>query len=141
MIDRNLARGMFLMAIALAFGLPAARYPVGSFSRPGPGLFPLLVCALLFLIGVTTVVRTRFTTQRLPLEFNVRNIAIILGSLCGCVVVSLLLNMTLGIVFLVFCSTLAGTSYSVVRNLKVSAGLIAVAFAFHRFLGLNLPLY
>lgn len=143
MIDRNLARGMFLMAIALAFGLPAARYPVGDFSKPGPGLFPLLVSALLFVIGVVTVVRARFffTTQRVPLEFNFRNVAIILVSLCGCVTVSLLLNMTLGIVFLVFCSTLAGTSYSVVRNLKVSAGLVAVAFAFHKFLGLNLPLY
>lgn len=141
MIDRNLARGMFLMAIAWAFGLPAARYPVGSFSKPGPGLFPMLVCALLLLIGVATVVRARFTTQRLPLEFKLRNIAIILGSLCGCVVMSLLLNRTLGFVFLVFCSTLAGTSCSVVRKLKVSAGLIAIAFAFHRFLGVNLPLY
>jgi hypothetical protein len=42
---------------------------------------------------------------------------------------------------MVFFSAIAGTSYSVVRNLKVSAGLIAVAFAFQKLLGLNLPLY
>ena len=49
--------------------------------------------------------------------------------------------MILGIVFLVFCSTFAGTSYSVVRNIKISIGLIAVAFAFKNLLGLQLPLY
>ncbi len=49
--------------------------------------------------------------------------------------------MLLAIVFLVFCSTLAGTSYSVARNIKISLGLIAVAFAFKNLLGLELPLY
>ena len=67
--------------------------------------------------------------------------ALILASLCGFAVVSQHLNMIAGIVFMVFCSSFAGTSYSVVRNLKVSAGLIAVAFAFQKLLGLNLPLY
>ena len=42
---------------------------------------------------------------------------------------------------MVFCSTLAGTSYSVMRNVKISAGLIAIAFALQKLLGLNLPLY
>ncbi len=50
-------------------------------------------------------------------------------------------NMILGIVFLVFCSTLAGTSYSLLRNVKIAIGLVAVAFAFKQFLGLGLPLY
>ena len=47
-----------------------------------------------------------------------------------------------GIVFMVFCASFAGAaSYSVVRNLKITAGLIAVAFAFQKLLGFNLPLY
>jgi hypothetical protein len=36
---------------------------------------------------------------------------------------------------------MAASTYSVVRNIKVSAGLVAVAYAFHKLLGLNLPLY
>ena len=64
-----------------------------------------------------------------------------LASLGGFALLSQFLNMTLGIAFLVFCSAFAGTSYSVVRNLKVAAGLIAIAFAFQKLLGLNLPLY
>ena len=140
MNDRNLVRGLFLMAISLVFGLGSLRYSIGQFSNPGPGLFPLLVSCLLFLIGLLTVVRSRFI-KPVHLDFNLKNIALILLSLCGFAVISEHLNMITGIAFMVFCASFAGTSYSVVRNLKVSAGLIAVAFAFQKLLGLNLPLY
>jgi len=140
MNDRNLVRGLFLIAISLVFGLASLRYPIGQFSRAGPGLFPLLVSCLLFFIGLITVVRSRFV-ERVHLNFNMKNIALILLSLCGFAVISEHLNMVVGIVFMVFCASFAGTSYSVVRNLKVSAGLIAIAFAFQKLLGLDLPLY
>jgi hypothetical protein len=99
-----------------------------------------MVSSFLFLIGVLTVVRSHFV-EPVPLDYSVKNIAIILLSLVGFAVISEYLNMILGIIFLVFCSTFAGTSYSVVRNIKISIGLIAVAFAFKHLLGLNLPLY
>ncbi len=96
---------------------------------------------LLFLIGLITVVRSRFV-ERVHLDFNMKNIALILASLCGFAVISEHLNMIAGIVFMVFCASFAGTSsYSVMRNLKISAGLIAVALAFQKLLGFNLPLY
>ena len=141
MNDRNLVRGLFLVAISLAFGLQALRYPIGEFSRAGPGLFPLMVSSLLLLIGVITIVRSRFVARE-HLAFNFKNIAIILGSLCGFAVVSEHVNMIAGIVFMVFCASFAGTAkYSTVRNLKIAAGLIAVALAFQKLLGFNLPLY
>jgi hypothetical protein len=140
MNDRNLMRGVFLIAIALAFGLQALRYPIGQFSRAGAGLFPLMVSGLLLVIGLITAVRSRFE-ERVALHFNLKNIAIILTSLCGFALISAYLDMIAGIVFMVFFSAFAGSSYSVVRNLKVSAGLIAMAFAFQKLLGLNLPLY
>jgi hypothetical protein len=140
MNDRNLVRGLFLMAIALAFGLGSLRYPMGSFARAGPGMFPVLVSSLLFLLGVTTVVRS-FFAERVHIDFNVKNIGLILASLGGFALISLYLNMIVGIVFMVFCASLAGTSYSVVRNLKIAGFLIAVALAFEKLLGLQLPLY
>lgn len=141
MNDRNLVRGLLFMAISLVFGLASLRYPIGQFSRAGPGLFPLLVSSLLFLIGLISVVRSRFV-ERAHLNFRMKNIAIILASLCGFAVVSEHLNMIAGILFMVFCASFAGTSsYSVMRNLKISAGLIAVALAFQELLGFSLPLY
>jgi len=140
MNDRDLVRGLFIIAIALAFGLGSLRYPIGQFSHAGPGLFPLLVSCLLFLVGLITVVRSRFVGH-VPLRFNVKNIAIILSSLCGFVLISEHLNMILAIVFMVFCASAAGASYSVRRNLAISAVLVVVAFAFQKLLGVNLPLY
>jgi hypothetical protein len=140
MIDRNLARGVFLVAISLLFGGWSLRYQIGSFSRAGPGLFPLLVSGLLFIIGAITIIRSRFV-ERESLQFNVKNVCLVLASLVGFAVISEYINMTLGIVFMVFVSTIAGTSYSVVRNLKVCAGLLAIAFAMSKLLGVNLPLY
>jgi hypothetical protein len=139
--DRNLARGLFLIALALLFGVPAAvYYPVGDFARAGPGLFPLLISSMLMLVGIATVVRSRFT-DKAPLTFNFKNIGLILGSLLAFALVSEFVNMTAGIIAMVFLSTLAGSNYSPVRNLKIAAGLVAVAFIFAKFLGLNLPLY
>lgn len=141
MNHRNLVRGLFLIVIALAFGLESLRYSIGGFGRPGPGLFPLMVSSLLLLIGLITVARSRFV-ERVDLQFNTKNIAIILASLCGFAVISQHLNMIAGIVFMVFCASFAGTAkYSVVRNLKIAAGLIAVGLAFQKLLGFNLPLY
>ena len=140
MNDRNLVRGVVLIAISLGFALPALRYPIGDFTHAGAGLFPLLVSGLLLLIGVITVVRSRFVAP-LPLEFQFRNITIILTSLCGLALISLFINMTVGIAFMVFFAGFAASSYSVARNVKVALALIAVAFAFYKLLGLNLPLY
>lgn len=129
------------MAISLAFGLTAMRYPIGDFARAGPGLFPLMVAGLLLLIAVITVVRSRFV-DHVPLGFNVKNISVILGALCGFALVSHFVNMILGIIVMVFIASFAGkTKYSVMRNVYISAGLVAIALAFQKLLGFNLPLY
>jgi hypothetical protein len=139
-MNQNLARGLFLVVIALTFGLEALRYPIGVFSHAGPGLFPLMVSSALLVIGVATVVRS-FFVERVPLPLHGRNIVIILGSLCAFALVSLFVNMIAGIVVMVFCATTAGTSYSWLRNVKISVVLVAMALALQHFLGLNLPLY
>jgi hypothetical protein len=140
MNNRNLVKGLFLIVIALAFGLGALRYPMGGFGRAGPGLFPLLISSLLLLLGIAAVVRA-LIVDRVTLVFQPRNIAIILASLCAFALISEYVNMIIGIISMVFLATIAGSSYSVVRNLKICAGLIAVAFMFWKVLGLQLPLY
>ena len=140
MNSQNLLRGLFLVAISLFFGLQALRYPIGGFGRAGPGMFPLLVSSLLLLLGAVTVVRA-LVAERIPLHFNARNIALVLTSLGGFALISEHLNMIAGIVFMVFCSSLAGTSYSTARSAKISVGLILIAIAFQKLLGLQLPLW
>ncbi len=139
--NQNFLRGLFLIAIALVFGLGSFRYKIGEFSRAGPGLFPLMIGAMLFLIGVANLVRSHFL-EPIPLSSSIRNMGLVLLAICGFAALSQFVNMIVGIAFLVFCASFAGvTPYSVVRNIKISAGLIAIALAFQHLLGLNLPLY
>jgi hypothetical protein len=140
MNDRNLLKGLFLAAVALVFGVGALRYNVGHLERAGPGFFPLMVSSFLFLLGAGMVLRSRFM-ERAPMYFNAKNIAIIMASLGGFALLSHYVDMIAGIVFLVFVSTLAGTSYSVRRNVIISAALVGIAFVFQKALGLQLPLY
>ncbi len=140
MNNLNLLRGICLVAIGLLFGIVSLGYKIGELSRAGPGLFPLLVSSLVVLIGLVTLARSYFV-KPVPIDYNVKNISLVLLGLCGFTVLSQHVNMILGIVFLVFCTTFAGTTYSVLRNIKISAGLIAIAFAFKHLLGLQLPLF
>ena len=141
MNDRNLVRGLVLAAIALGFGLGALRYTVGNLAHAGPGLFPLLVSGLLGVVALVTILRSRFV-KPVPLGFNLKNIALLLLALSSFAIATKLLHtMIAGIVLMVFIAGFAASSYSWQRNLKVSAGLIVVAFAFQKLLGLNLPLY
>lgn len=140
MNDRNLIRGFVLMALAVGFGLPSIGYSLGSLGRAGPGMFPFIVSCMLFVIGVITVARARLV-KPVPMNFQVRNISIILASLCGFALLSHYINMIVGIVFMVFCSGFASTTYSISRNLKIAAVLLLIALAFQKLLGVNLPLY
>ena len=128
-----------LVALALIFGVGSLRYAAGSFERPGPGFFPLMVSSILFVLGAGMMVRSRFI-ERVPMLFNLKNLVIILGSLAAFAALSAYVNMMAGIIALVFVSTLAGTSYSIRRNALIAAFLIAVAFIFQKGLGLQLPL-
>jgi hypothetical protein len=138
-MNQLMMRGVCLVAIALCFGITAATYRIGTFSNAGPGLFPLLVSALLGAMGLVMIVRGRLESGA-RLDFRVKNLLIVLASLVGFVVIAEHFTVIPAIVYLVFVSTLAGSDYSAWRNVKISAGLIAVAWAFHALLGLNLPL-
>ena len=139
MPNRLMVRGLLLIAIALCFGVPAATYHVGDFFHAGPGLFPLLVSGIVAAIGLVMIVQSRLEKGE-PLAIGFKNIAIVLASLIGFVLIADRLKAIPAIVYLVFVSTLAGTDYSVRRNLMICAVLVAIAFAFTTFLGLNLPL-
>lgn len=140
MIDRSIARGLFLALIALAFGLNAFRYDIGSLDQAGPGLFPLMISAVLLLIAVLTLVKARFSEFQ-ALSFNVRNIAILLTALIAFAALSRFVNMTVAIVAMVFIASLAASTRSWKGNVQVAAGLVVIAFAFQKLLSLNLPLY
>ncbi len=140
MNNQQLIKGLALVGIALLFGIPALGYRLGNFTQPGPGLFPLIISGILLAIGIAAVVKSRFI-ERVPMDFKLRNIALILFSLAGFAFLSEKINMTVGVVFLVFVSGFGAKQYSIARNIKILIGLLAIAFALQQLLGLNLHLY
>ncbi|MDR0274662.1 MAG: tripartite tricarboxylate transporter TctB family protein [Burkholderiaceae bacterium] len=140
MNNQNLLKGVFLIAIALIFGIGAMRYQVGTFAHAGPGLFPLMVSSFVGFIGLMMMVRSR-VLPKIPMDMRVKNALLVLFSLIGFAVVTHFLDMTAGILFMVFLSTLASRPYSWKRNLAIAGVLLGIAYAFQKLLGLNLPLF
>ena len=140
MINQNSARGLLLAAVALFFLLQAPGYTVGSLSRPGPGLFPLLVSGLLLLVSLAIFVRSRFI-EVVPLDFRIRNIALVTASLVSFALVSEFVNMLAGIAVMVTMASLASDDFSIPRTATIAVALGLVAVAMKKGLGVQLPLW
>jgi len=82
LVNQNIGRGLLLAAVALLFLVQAPKLTIGSLSRPGPGLFPVMVASLLFFIAIVIVVRSRFL-ESVPLDFHFRNIALVAASIAA----------------------------------------------------------
>jgi hypothetical protein len=140
MINQNTGRGLLLAAVALLFLFQAPSYTIGSLSRPGPGLFPVIVAGALLIIGIAIIVRSRFI-ESVPLDFRIRNIALIAASLVGFVLVSEYVNMFAGIAVMVTMASLASDDFSIPRTAAIIVVLCLVAVAMKKGLGVQLPLY
>lgn len=74
------------MAVAILFAVPAFGYGVGTFSRFGAGVFPLVVSALLALVGITLILRSLGEAGVPVLPFDLRAVLfIVAGMLFGAV--------------------------------------------------------
>lgn len=140
MINQNFGRGLLLAAVSLFFLVQAPRLTIGSLSRPGPGLFPVMVASLLLIIAIVIVVRSRYI-EAVPLDFHFRNIALIAGALVGFALISEYVNMLVGIAFMATVASLASEDFSIPRTATIAGALCLIAFAMRKFLGVQLPLY
>ncbi len=102
-------------------------------------MFPLIVSGLLFVLSLISIAQSRLAGA-VPLHFDIKNIALILGGLVLFVAASRFVNMLLGIILMVFIVGFVAQTYSWKRNVQISIGLTAVALIFERILGLNLRL-
>jgi hypothetical protein len=140
MVNQNMGRGLLLAAIAVLFLFQAPSYTIGSLSEPGPGLFPVIVAGMLLVMSIAIVVRSQFI-ESAPLNFRIRNIALVVGSLVGFVLVAEYVNMLAGIAVMVTMASLASDDFSIPRTAAIIVVLCLVAFAMKKGLGIQLPLY
>jgi hypothetical protein len=139
-INQNVGRGVLVGAVALLFLVQAPRYTIGSLSRPGPGLFPVLVAGILLTIAVIMIARSYFLEAQ-PFEFHFRNIALIAGALLSFALVSHFVNMIAGIAVMATIASYASEDFSIPRTAVIVVGLCLIAVAMKKLLGVQLPLY
>lgn len=139
MKNKSVGIGIAFIVISVLFGISGLQYPLGTVDQPGPAFFPVAVSVLLCALGIAMTVKG-LAEEPAPIDYRLKNIAIISTALLGFAAATDYINMIAGIVILVTVSSFAATSYSVARVVKIVIGLVAVAFAFKYLLGLNLPL-
>src|SRR5262249_13964174 len=128
MVNQGAGRGLLLAAVALFFLVQAPRYPIGSLNRPGPGWFPIIIAAILLVIGIAIVVRSHFSAA-IPLDFRFRNIMLIAASLVSFTLVSEYVNMFAGIAVMVTMASFASDDFSIPRTAAIVVGLCLIALA------------
>src|SRR5947209_6760441 len=128
LVNQNVGRGLLLAAVSLFFLLQAPKLTLGSLSRPGPGLFPVMVASLVLFIAIVIVVRSRFL-EAAPLEFRFRNIALVAASLLAFALISEYVNMIAGIVVMATMVSLASEDFSIPRAATIAGVLCVIAFA------------
>jgi len=137
-MNKKILIGTIFITVAVVFGLGSLNYRIGTLDDLGPALFPLIVSTALALLGLVMIAQGLVQHVN-PVEFQVKNIAIITVSLFAFAVISEYVNMLVAIVALVAISS-AAVDFSWTRIAKLVVGLIAVAYAFKYLLGVNLPL-
>src|SRR5687768_9569014 len=78
---RELVAGLVLVAVAIAAYWLGQDLAMGRMTRPGPGYVPRLLAVLIGLFGIAVCVRAWTTERTGPVRWNLRGVALILGSI------------------------------------------------------------
>jgi hypothetical protein len=136
---QNLGAGVIFIAIGLLFGVGATNLDLGTALRMGPGYFPLILAALLVVLGLAIVVSGLGHTVPDRLRVPWRALVLILAApvVFGLTVRGLGLAPALALVALI--SAFASHRMSVALAVGLSLGLTAFCVLVFSF-GLGLPL-
>jgi hypothetical protein len=134
--------GLFFIAVSLGFILLARQYGIGNMHRMGPGLFPILVSALLAGLGLIIAARSfAIDGPRVP-RFHARPIAISLAAIALFGVALAHLGLMAAVAALVLVGALASRESRPLETIGLVVVLIAFStVVFVWLLGLPIPLW
>lgn len=138
---KDVLSGLLFIALGLLFGWQTQELPMGTAVRMGPGYFPLLLSALLGLLGLIILINGLRFPGEMPSGIAWRALLIITGALVsfGFGVRPLGFLPALGVS--VFVSALASRLFTFRTALLNTAVMVVFAWAvFIKGLGLPLPL-
>lgn len=139
---RDFWAGLFFIGVAAGFILLARQYGIGNMHRMGPGLFPILVSALLASLGLVIGVRA-FAIDGPPVpRFHARPIIISLGAIALFGLALRHIGLVAAIAALVLVGAVASRESRPLETIALTVVLIAFsAVVFVWLLGLPIPLW
>lgn len=141
-INRDAFAGIVLALLGGAIAIYAyLHYPVGSISRMGPGMFPVMMGAGLLLVAVGIFAKS-FANAREAIQINVRSAAFVLVALAVFAVAIEPFGVVPSLLALLLISSAAVPGRSLIGTLLFSVIATAgVVFIFVYLMNLNLNLF
>lgn len=138
---RDILSGLIFIAIAVAFGVAAAGYELGTAFRMGPGYFPLVLAGILSVIGAAIVVKGfRSREPEAPIgHVPLRGILLLLGAIAFFGVTVRGLGLVPALFLTAFASALASSHNTVVSAFVLAAALTTLCTLIF-IIGLGVPL-
>lgn len=141
-VTQDVVQGGLFAAIGLAALLMALQYPLGTPGRMGPGFFPVAISALLTLIGLAILARSRL--NRSEVIRMARWLPIVTVTIAIVVFGFLLDKLGLPLAVLLLCVWVGTASISFELNWKAIVGAVTFSLVcgvlFVTLLGLPIPL-
>jgi hypothetical protein len=141
-ISQDAAAGIILSAIGAIAAIMSSHYSLGTAENMGPGYFPLIVSGLLVLVGVSLLLRGRYSSESAVTALRWRSTVMVVASI---VLFALTVN-RLGSFVAVLLTLLCASAGSARFRFGLASVLGAVAFSavcavtFSVLLGLPMPL-
>lgn len=146
--------GLFLLAVALLFGVSAAGYHFGSLLRMGPGFYPLVISIMLgglglalLVSGVTFPAQDRegaggLAQEHPPIRLDLRATLAVLGSICVFGLVLEKVGFVVSIFLLVAIASVADRKARLLPTVYLASALVVITVSIFLWgLGINIPLF
>lgn len=137
--NADLLSGAILVVLGVATAIyTVMSYKLGTFSRMGPGMFPLMVGVLIAGLGLLVLVPALWRPTAMPI-IRLREFCSVIAGILAFAALIEPVGFVPAIVVLTFIAALAEHPYRAGRTLMVAVGLSIVAFLLFR-VGLSLPI-
>jgi hypothetical protein len=134
--------GLFFVAVGAGFILLASQYRVGDMHRMGPAMFPILVGALLGILGAIIVLRGLLVDGEPVPPFYARPLGVSLAAIVLFGVALKWLGLIAAVAVLVLTGAYAARDVRPLENVALAAVMVLFSVAvFVWLLGLPLPLW
>ncbi len=142
---KDTAAGLLFIAIGLAFSIDASSYRMGVISSMGPGYFPFWLGVLLALLGAIVLIgglRATASEAGALQPWDLKSLAIIVGSIALFGIVLLPLGLIVAIVVLIVVSSKASHEFTWATTILNAAILMLLSLVIFVWgIGLQLPLW